>query len=1159
MINVEHPGAVPDSVVASTGIERSLLDNTIEVRVEGNVSGQMAVGDHNLIVKADHGAIVNILKDAPTIRRRVGPAVPKLRQTGPLIGREREVADAWSVLQAAQPFEFFAQPGSGKTAVLKYIACMPGGKAVDGATWNDREEESTADLLQLIFDAFYDSSVPMKPTPGQLREYLQTIRALVVLDDMNVPRERLDALMDAAPQCTFLFASEERNLWSAGRAEALQGLSFSAAMDLVERALERSLKADEQQVIERLWRAVRGGPLSLIQSAVRVRDGESLRTVVEEMERMDADQAIAGRIHALSDSERRVLAVAIALEGAPLNLEHVAALCGTDAAGAVQLLVRKGLLDSTRRDIRFPLAITPLLREAAGSEAWGAPIRTYFGQWSQKQSKGPAVLLRSWPALRVVVRLAVKAGESVVVFALAKAIEQALALSGLWDAWESMLQNALHAARELRDRKGEAWALHQLGTRLICLGQVAAGTALLNEALKLRTSIGDNRGAKATRHNLGAVSRTKVLAGLVQSIGLKGLLLIAPIVLLIGAGSWVAVHAFAAGIASLQPAQLDFQRVAVGSTAIRSASLTNTGEGQLHVASIKATGDFRQTNDCPPSLKPHQACQVQVLFQPTKAGLREGSLTIGESAASSHVIGLKGTGVVGQVGFQPPQLDFGQLSPKSSSTVREVAVNNAGTFDLVVSRVTTTGDFSVVSSFLHSPATLRPGQSGIVRIQFSPSAAGTRTGILSITAAGVEASMTLMGTGGRGMQPASLDFGKQSLKLPSDTKTLIFPNDGTLPLTIDTVTATGDFTVLGPCMERQAVVPPSGSCDLSVTFIPSDGGLRSGTLTLTDTAGGRYESALSGFALVPMPVVPSVLDWGFVMPPAPILQRLLIQNNGDGVLSISSVRLDPASDPGFSVVTDGCSRIQMTPGRAPCVVAVGFTPERTRSPGNAQGTLVIADNALTSPQIVALKATAAFAHLTVSPLSLDFGSLPVNSSSSIKDLHILNDGNRPLSVTVVSTGDARIVEGYVCPPPLAPGATCTVSVYLHATAVGPRSGSFVITSSPDSGQQTVQVQGVGIGAVAKLSSVSLSFKAGSPPQSVTLTNTGNGPMTIRIAGPFTKAFLETDDCPAILAPGKQCTITVQYTPYASGPFMDSLEIYTNAVNGPNFKISLYGG
>jgi hypothetical protein len=875
---------------------------------------------------------------------------------------------------------------------------------------------------------------------------------------------------------------------------------------------------------------------------------------------------MAGRIRALPDSERRVLAVAIALDGAPVKFEHVAALCGTYAAGAVQSLVRKGLLDSTGRDIRFPLAITPLLKEAAGSDAWDSPIRNYFTQWSQKESKRPAVLLLSWPALRVVLRLAVRAGESVLVFALAKAIEQALALSGLWDAWEGVLQQALHAARELRDRKGQAWALHQLGTRLICLDQVTAGTALLNEALKVRNSIGDKVGASATRHNLGAVSPTKMLAGLLQSIGLKGLLLIAPIVLLIGAGSWVAAHAFAAGVASLQPSQLDFQRVAVGSTAIRSASLTNTGEGQLQVASIKATGDFRQTNHCPPSLKPHQACQIQVLFHPSNAGLREGSLTIYESAASSHVIGLQGTGVVGQVAFQPAQLDFGQLSPKSSSTVREVAVNNTGTVDLVVSRVTATGDFSVVSSFLHSPATLRPGQSGVVRIQFSPSEPGIRTGILSITTASAESSMTLIGTGGRGFQPALLDFGKQSLKLPSNAKTLTFPNDGTLPLTIDSVMATGDFTVQGPCTERQVVVPPSGSCDLSVTFVPTDGGARSGTLTLTDAAGGRYESALSGFALVPRPVVPSVLDWGFVKPPGPILQRLQIQNQGDGVLSISSVRLDPASDPGFVIVNDGCNQVQITAGRGSCIVAVGFMPERVRSPLNAQGRLLVTDNALTSPQIVVLKASAPFAHLTVSPTSFDFGNVPANSSSSIKDLRITNDGNQPLSVTVDSIGDARTGETNRCPQPLGPGATCTVPVYLQATWVGPRSGSFIITSSPGSGQQVVQVQGVGVAPIGTLSSKSLNFgivKVGttSEPQKVTLTNTGNATMTIKAVKPPLREFSEKDDCTAkgTLTPEQNCTLMITFTPAGTGSRpVQSVVISTDALNGPDFTIGLFG-
>ena len=65
-----------------------------------------------------------------------------------------------------------------------------------------------------------------------------------------------------------------------------------------------------------------------------------------------------------------------------------------------------------------------------------------------------------------------------------------------------MLEWALQAARALGNRAAEAWALHQLGTRALCLLDTATARAALTEALRLREALGDEIGAAVSRHNL---------------------------------------------------------------------------------------------------------------------------------------------------------------------------------------------------------------------------------------------------------------------------------------------------------------------------------------------------------------------------------------------------------------------------------------------------------------------------------------------------------------------------------------------------------------------------------------------------------------------------------------------------------------------------------
>ena len=85
---------------------------------------------------------------------------------------------------------------------------------------------------------------------------------------------------------------------------------------------------------------------------------------------------------------------------------------------------------------------------------------------------------------------------------LARASDTIAARAGLWDAWRTILDIGLASARAIGDSAGEAWALHQLGTRALCLEQGLDAHRLLHDALRLRQQIGDRAGAANTRHNM---------------------------------------------------------------------------------------------------------------------------------------------------------------------------------------------------------------------------------------------------------------------------------------------------------------------------------------------------------------------------------------------------------------------------------------------------------------------------------------------------------------------------------------------------------------------------------------------------------------------------------------------------------------------------------
>ena len=100
------------------------------------------------------------------------------------------------------------------------------------------------------------------------------------------------------------------------------------------------------------------------------------------------------------------------------------------------------------------------------------------------------------------------------------------------------------------------------------------------------------------------------------------------------------------------------------------------------------------------------------------------------------------------------------------------------------------------------------------------------------------------------------------------------------------------------------------------------------------------------------------------------------------------------------------------------------------------------------------------------------------------------------------------------------------------------------------------------GPVIVLSPISLTFAAQnvgttSPAQMITLSNTGTAALNITnigITGADPSDFTQTNTCPASLAVGTSCTISVTFTPAATGTRTASVSITDNALRSPQFVL-----
>ncbi|HEB74979.1 MAG TPA: choice-of-anchor D domain-containing protein [Nitrospirae bacterium] len=318
------------------------------------------------------------------------------------------------------------------------------------------------------------------------------------------------------------------------------------------------------------------------------------------------------------------------------------------------------------------------------------------------------------------------------------------------------------------------------------------------------------------------------------------------------------------------------------------------------------------------------------------------------------------------------------------------------------------------------------------------------------------------------VEPAAKDFGNVVVGESSAPQTFVVTNTGSADLTIGSVTISGDFAITADTCSG-ALVQPSNTCTVSAAFVPTAAGTASGTLSIPsdDPDTPVFDVALSGTGttttvLEPnISVTPTTLAFGNVVvgtTSAP--QTVTISNTGTADLTVTNVVLTGDTD--FDVASTTCTVPVLAPG-ASCSADVVFTPSSLG--GKTALVTIYSDDPDTPSLEVTLTGTgvAAEPDITVTPTSVDFGSVTVGDSDS-RTVTVKNDGTADLVITSVSTpADPFSVTDDGCSgQTLAPADSCTVTVDFAPTSAGTFSDSIVISSDdPDESTVTVSLSGEG--------------------------------------------------------------------------------------------------
>ncbi len=366
------------------------------------------------------------------------------------------------------------------------------------------------------------------------------------------------------------------------------------------------------------------------------------------------------------------------------------------------------------------------------------------------------------------------------------------------------------------------------------------------------------------------------------------------------------------------------------------------------------------------------------------------------------------------------------------------------------------------------------------------------------------------------LSPTSLSFGNQPVGTTSGSQTILLTSYGTAPVHIASIAASVDFAQTNDCGNGVAA---GSTCTIYVTFTPTTTGTRAGTLTITENASGSPQTAsLTGAAGAP------------TITTQPASQTVTLGQTA--TFNVTATGTNPLSyqwQKNSTNIDQATSSSYTTPATTSADNGSRFTVLVSNSVGSVTSnaaTLTVSTppSITTQPasQTVTAGQTATFtvAVIGTNPLSYQWQKNSTNitgatSSNCTTPATTTADNNSTFDV-VVTNGAGSVTSN---------AATLTVNPAPTSPAANPASLTF-----------TSQMVGTT-----------------SPAQTATLSNNGGTSLSITsvsVTGANAGDFAQTSTCGTSLAAGGNCTVSVVFSPTASGTRTASVSIADNAVNSP---------
>jgi hypothetical protein len=354
------------------------------------------------------------------------------------------------------------------------------------------------------------------------------------------------------------------------------------------------------------------------------------------------------------------------------------------------------------------------------------------------------------------------------------------------------------------------------------------------------------------------------------------------------------------------------------------------------------------------------------------------------------------------------------------------------------------------------------------------------------------------------------------------------------------------------------------SCEIYIDSIPSVPGPRSAYFI--DSSDKVFLAQVFGLGATSFAFSPIALNFGNLGVGGSTTLNLAVTNSSVVAVSLNAPTLSTGTQNNgdFSIVSSGCTMLAASSVGAQflqtCTIQVRFTPTvlgpraamltLTDSTGFRQQALITGQGIYPSP--------------IITPSALQFGNVQTGVTSSPQTVVVTLPNQDAAVANLVSSPSAyHLSQNTSCPRGT---SVCQFTIVFNPSAIGVANDSLLVTDMVTGYSSSIRLAGTGGIPVVSLSSTTLTYSPRSVgvtsiAQAVTLTNNGNVFLTISNLGLVGANpgdyFIVSNTCGTSVAVSGSCSVSMTFTPVASGVRNATLQIVSNATTSPD-SVSLSG-